>query len=60
MPFDDSDMPVDNSSIDGPLKLVNFEITDINPVRKWNNAISLIGVLSLGITRNISFGFDLR
>lgn len=60
MPFDDSDIPGDNSSIDGPLKLVNFEVTDINHVRKWNNANSLIGVLSLGITRNISFGFDLR
>lgn len=32
----------------------------LNPSRKWNNAISFIGVLSLGITRNISFGFDLR
>ncbi|KDO80385.1 hypothetical protein CISIN_1g047582mg [Citrus sinensis] len=60
MPFDDSDMPGDNSSIDGPLKLVNFKVTDINLVRKWNNTISLIGALSSGITRNISFGFDLR
>ncbi|KAJ4708358.1 DUF2921 family protein [Melia azedarach] len=60
MPFDDSDFPANNSSLNNPLKLANFDVVDVNAVHRWKNVISLIGVLSMGITTNTSFGFDLR
>ncbi|KAA8535023.1 hypothetical protein F0562_030026 [Nyssa sinensis] len=55
MPFDDSDMPMDSSSLISPLRLVNFEVKDVNSVHQSKNTVSLGGVLSIGISRNSTF-----
>ncbi|KAM7258369.1 hypothetical protein ACFE04_014110 [Oxalis oulophora] len=59
MPFNGMDMPGNNSPIYDPLKLINFRVTDINPVR-WKKFTSVTNVVAIGITRYTAFGYDLR
>ncbi|XP_059636194.1 uncharacterized protein LOC132278419 [Cornus florida] len=59
MPFDDSDMPADSSSFVSPLKLVSFEVKDVNSVHQSKKVVSLSGVLSIGISRNSTYAPEL-
>ncbi|KAK2967767.1 hypothetical protein RJ640_029663 [Escallonia rubra] len=58
VPFDDSDMPMDSSSLTSPWRLVSFEVKDVNPVHLSQNTVSLRGVLTIGISRNSTFLSD--
>ncbi|OMO57953.1 hypothetical protein COLO4_34968 [Corchorus olitorius] len=58
MQLDDEGIPESSQSLTtSPLKLVSFEVKDVNPVQHLKNAVSLGGILSLGITKNSSFAF---
>ena len=59
MPFDGIDEPWESSSyLLNPLKLVSFEVKDVNSVPKSKNAVSLSGILSIGVSRNITILYD--
>ncbi|OMO57950.1 hypothetical protein COLO4_34965 [Corchorus olitorius] len=42
-----------------PLKLASFEVIDVNSVQHHENAVSLKGVLALGISRDRSYVYDM-
>nr|XP_043619597.1 uncharacterized protein LOC122591391 [Erigeron canadensis] len=55
MPFDDSDMPIENLfSFISPWKVVSFEVQNVSfgVPHQPKNTVSISGVLSIGITRN--------
>ncbi|XP_039018606.1 uncharacterized protein LOC120149960 [Hibiscus syriacus] len=52
--FDD-DGAVDATSL---LKLASFEVKDVNSIQQLNNTVSLGGVLSLGISKDSSFAYN--
>ncbi|KAA8541860.1 hypothetical protein F0562_023012 [Nyssa sinensis] len=52
MPFDDSDMPKNFSSNGSLLKLVSFWPLGVDYPHQTDNAVSVCGLLSIGITRN--------
>ncbi|KMT09983.1 hypothetical protein BVRB_5g121990 [Beta vulgaris subsp. vulgaris] len=58
MPFDVTDLPLGSES--DALKLINFEVKDVNPLDDVQNGVGLGGIMSIGITRSKSFSSDLR
>ncbi|KAL3535799.1 hypothetical protein ACH5RR_004260 [Cinchona calisaya] len=60
VPFDDSDIPRDGLSVSSPLKLVGFEIKDVNPVHQLRNAVSLCGTMCIGMARNSTLLYNSR
>lgn len=58
MPFDDSDIPRTSSLHYSPLKLVGFEVKDVNPDHHFPNAVSLQGTMCIGIARNTTLLYD--
>lgn len=42
------------------LYLVSFQVTDVNPIHLLKNTVNLNGIMSFGISRNSSFGHNLR
>lgn len=59
MLLDDNGSPDrSNQSLSSLLKLVSFEVKDVNSVQLLKNTVSLGGVLSLGLSRNSSFAYN--
>ncbi|KAI3986331.1 hypothetical protein MKX01_002176 [Papaver californicum] len=59
LPFDDSDMPKSSSSIQSPLKLISFWVTDVDSTHRTKKTIAISGMVFMGITRNSSFSYQL-
>ncbi|KAL7168265.1 hypothetical protein ACSBR2_038659 [Camellia fascicularis] len=56
LPFNDHDMA--NTFGNGPpLKLVSFWVMDVDRVRRAKNALSVSGILDIGISRSSSFSY---
>ncbi|XP_027086528.2 uncharacterized protein LOC113782175 [Coffea eugenioides] len=60
VPFDDSDLPGDSLSVSSPLRLVGFEVKDVNRVHQLKNAVSLHGTMCIGMARNSTLLYDPR
>ncbi|RVW77118.1 hypothetical protein CK203_047764 [Vitis vinifera] len=58
MPFDDGDMGKNFSDSGSLLKLVSFSIMDIDISHQYEDAVSVCGYLSIGISRNRSLSND--
>ncbi|KAK8660545.1 hypothetical protein V6N13_051467 [Hibiscus sabdariffa] len=50
----------DNGTADAAslLKLASFEVKDVNSIQQFNNTVSLGGVLSVGISKDSSFAYN--
>ncbi|OVA06533.1 Protein of unknown function DUF2921 [Macleaya cordata] len=60
MPFRDIDMPKNSSSFMAPMKLVQFEVLDVDPIGRSNNTVKVLSAfLSLSITRDTILHFRL-
>ncbi|XVF49257.1 hypothetical protein PTKIN_Ptkin03bG0254000 [Pterospermum kingtungense] len=57
MPFDDSDIPKDSFPSSPPLKLVSFEVKNVNPVHHSKNSVSLGGIMNMFISRKGSIDY---
>ncbi|XP_042490286.1 uncharacterized protein LOC122070222 [Macadamia integrifolia] len=57
IPFDDSDMPKNSSSLIDPLNLISFWVTGVDSAHPSKKMVSVNGMLFMGITRNGSFGY---
>ncbi|MCL7029382.1 hypothetical protein MKW94_012887 [Papaver nudicaule] len=56
LPFDGSDMPKNSHVTESPLKLISFEVTDVDSTRRSKKWIAISGTLSMGISRNTTVG----
>lgn len=52
MPFDETDMPKNFSTIGSPLKLASFWVMGFDFAHQTNSKVGLCGVMNIGITRN--------
>ncbi|KAF9617014.1 hypothetical protein IFM89_033084 [Coptis chinensis] len=57
VPFDDKDIPKNDSDLQPPLKLVSFWLLDVDKEHRSKKTYSVGGMLFLGITRNSSFAY---
>lgn len=57
LPFDDRDLPKNDSDLQPPMKLASFWITDVDSAHRTKKMVSVSGMMLMGITRNTSFDY---